>query len=617
MKSRTLFFDKTVLKKDLTRFFPLWALYLIGGLLIMHTVSGFNRSYYASLDYTQAWELNVIIGPLGILSGIYAFLVAQLLFGDLHNARLCNGLHSMPLRREGWYLTHLTSGLWMGTVPPLLIVVTLMPYLGRFWYVGLLCWGGMALHYLFFFGLAVFCMMCTGNRFAATAIYGILNFLALIVYWFAQSIYLPMLPGVRINASNFSLFCPVVELISRQDFFRITHLDTCPCHKYLEMYFDYIHDYGFTGLGGDWGYLWILAGAGIALLVLGLLLYRRRHLERAGDFMVFKPMKPIFLWVYSLCVGAALFFFGKNFGDAVTGYFFFVLGIFIGFFTGKMLLERTVRVFKGRSFAGLGILYAAVLLSLLLTWADPIGISRYIPKSEKVECVYLYDGHLSDYQLNNSDQLPSRGDVLTVTDPEDIDEICRIHRIMIQENKLATNHSGRYFTLQYNMKNGSTVSRTYRIYTYGEAMDALRPYLSKPAYLFGVQSLEQLQQITTSIYFNELMEIPEPLWPELLKAMWLDAQEGYLSVTGENTSGKPLMYMELRLKNQYRVLYFTEDAPHLQQWLEQYSTIPQLVLKHDSLEKLITDTYNIYDYDADRALPEAVYSHFLTMLWQD
>lgn len=619
MKSRTSFFDKTVLKKDLTRFFPLWALYLIGGLLIMHILSGFYGSYYPNRAYTAARALNSIIGLMGLVHAGYAFLAAQLLFGDLHSPRLCCGVHAFPLRREGWYLTHVTSGLLMGLIPPLVIVLTLLPVLEQFWFTGFLCWGALSLHYLFFFGLATFCMMATGNRFAATAIYGILNFLALIVYWFAQSIYLPMLPGVRINASNFSLFCPVVELISRQDFFRITHLDTCPCHKYSEMYFDYIHDYGFTGLGGDWGYLWILAGAGIALLVLGLLLYRRRHLERAGDFMVFKPMKPIFLWVYSLCVGAALFFFGKNFGDAVTGYFFFVLGIFIGFFTGKMLLERTVRVFQGRSFAGLGILYAAVLLSLLLTWADPIGISRRIPKSEKVEMVYLYDGYLSDYQLN-SDRRGVLQNTLVVTDPEDIAGICEIHGMMLQEHQNDNSSmvsDWRHFSLQYHMKNGSTVSRTYRIYTYGEAMDALRPYLSKPAYLFGVQSLEQLQRITTSIYSNELMEIPEPLWPELLKAMWLDAQEGYLSVTGENTSGKPLMYMELRLKNQYRVLYFTEDAPHLQQWLEQYSTIPQLVLKHGSLEKLITDTYNIYDYDADRALPEAVYSYFLTMLWQD
>ena len=36
MKLKTSFFDFSVLKKDLIRFWPVWGLYLIGGLLITH-----------------------------------------------------------------------------------------------------------------------------------------------------------------------------------------------------------------------------------------------------------------------------------------------------------------------------------------------------------------------------------------------------------------------------------------------------------------------------------------------------------------------------------------------------------------------------------------------------
>ena len=207
--------------------------------------------------------------------------------------------------------------------------------------------------------------------------------------------------------------------------------------------------------------------------------------------------------------------------------------------------------------------------------------------------------------------------MLTVTDPADIEQLSDIHRLMIRENKQVSPHSGRYFTLLYKLKNGSTVSRTYRIHNYGDAMEALQPYLTKPAYLFGIQSLEQLQQFTVNIYSSELQQIPDSLWPELLKAMWLDAQTGHLSITGDSFSSKPMMYMELRIQNRYRAVYFTEDAPHLQQWLKQYRTSPQLLLKHDSLEKLIANTYAIHDYSKDRELPEGVYSKFLTMLWQD
>ena len=58
MKLKTSFFDKTVLKKDLTRFFPLWTLYLIGGLLVMHVLSGFYDVYYNGRAYSMARDLS-------------------------------------------------------------------------------------------------------------------------------------------------------------------------------------------------------------------------------------------------------------------------------------------------------------------------------------------------------------------------------------------------------------------------------------------------------------------------------------------------------------------------------------------------------------------------------
>ena len=630
MKSRTSFFDKSVLRKDLTRFSPLWALYLIAGLLIMHTVSGFYGSYFDAVDgfFTSvspqlARDLNYYIGPMAVFSGIYGFLCAQLLFGDLHSPRLCNGLHAFPLRREGWYLTHVTSGLLMGLVPPLVIALTLMPYLGQFWFTALLCWGGMALHYVLFFGLAVFCMMCTGNRFAASAVYGLVNFLSLIVHWFAKTIYLPLLPGVRANAASFNLFCPLVELAGRDEFFFVEHLDICPCYDINRLassyFYEYAgpHTYAFQGLGSGWGYLLILAVAGITLLGLALALYRRRNLERAGDFMAFKPMKPIFLWVYTLSVGALLFLLGESMGDDLTGYVFFAIGLAIGYFTGRMLLERTLRVFKGKSWTGLGILYAAVVLSLLLTWIDPIGISRRIPDSERVEKVYLYDGHLSDRRLN-TDQLSGRNDVIVVTDPEDIARICEIHGTMLEEHKNLESDSSRPFTIQYRLKNGATISRTYRIHTYGKAWNGLKEFMTKAEYLFGATRLEQLQEKVTYLHFSELGEIPESLWNSLLQALWADAQEGKVSLSTEFLSYKEFMYVEFQTRaGGYRALYFGYEAKHLNAWLSQYKTSPPLLLQHTTLEELVDGTISIYAHQYDLPVKRTLHKEFLSLLWQD
>ena len=625
MKSRTSFFDKTVLKKDLTRFFPLWALYLIGGLLIMHVLSGFYSDYYGNRAYSIARDLKSLMGPMGIFSACYGFLAAQLLFGDLHNTRLCYGVHALPLRRECWYLSHTAAGLLMGLVPPLVIVLTLIPMMGQFWFTGLLCWAGIALHYLFFFALSVFCMICTGNRFAASAVYGLLNFFSLIARWFAQTIYLPLLPGVRINATIFSRFCPMVELTTRDNFYQIIHQDDCAlCVKIQTQGPSYsaitmdggTHDYTFGGLGGDWGYLWILAAVGIALLGAGLMLYRIRQLERAGDFMAFKPMKPIFLTVYTLCVGGVLFYLAYETTGEGAGYLFFVIGIFIGYFTGRMLLERTLRVFKGKSFGMLGILYAVVTLSLLLTWIDPMGITRRIPKAEKVKAIYLYDGHLSDYQLNNTARIAFRTDVITVTDPEDIEAIRHSHSLMLQEHQTDNFSYSRWFTIQYKLKSGATVTRSYRIPVHGEGWNSVKAYLSKPSYLFGVDTLEQLLQQATNVYCSELGYMPQKVQDALLKALWLDAQAGYVTSNGTST-GQYLVYVEMRVGNQYYTVHFSEEAPNAYPLLKEAQTYPQTMLKYDTLEELIANTYNICVLENNTQLPKNVHAEFLTLLWTD
>ena len=107
MKSKTSFFDVTVLRKDITRFSPAWAIYLIGGLLVTSILLQENSFSMAN----TVLQLSFTAMPL-IAVG-YALVTAMLLFGDLCNSRLCNALHAMPLRREGWFLTHCAAGLLM------------------------------------------------------------------------------------------------------------------------------------------------------------------------------------------------------------------------------------------------------------------------------------------------------------------------------------------------------------------------------------------------------------------------------------------------------------------------------------------------------------------------
>ena len=78
MKSRTSFFNPNVLKKDITRFAPLWGLYTVFMLLTLFLIWA---------DYTDAARFarnapEIMIG-MGVVNFAYGGLCALLLFGDL------------------------------------------------------------------------------------------------------------------------------------------------------------------------------------------------------------------------------------------------------------------------------------------------------------------------------------------------------------------------------------------------------------------------------------------------------------------------------------------------------------------------------------------------------
>ena len=110
MQSRISFFDKTIFKKNLTRFAPCWGLYTIGLLMALVTLIGSGSRWFST-------NVCDFIHILCAITPCYALLCAQLLFGDLYSARMCNALHALPLRRETWFCTHVLSGVLFSLVP--------------------------------------------------------------------------------------------------------------------------------------------------------------------------------------------------------------------------------------------------------------------------------------------------------------------------------------------------------------------------------------------------------------------------------------------------------------------------------------------------------------------
>ena len=303
MKSKSSCFEKTIFKKNLTRFAPVMGLYTLCLVLGMVMLYQNNREMGQSFWFASRMADN--IQTMGFVNLFFAPLVAMLLFGDLYNSRMCNALHAMPVRRETLFVTNVVSGLLFSLIPTAVMALLSLPLLNatvvtKAWQIGLLWFLGTNLQFIAFFGIAVFCVFCTGNWFAMAAVYGVLNFGAYILYFIISNIYTPMLFGVVTPDGWATLLTPVAGMteeacVQVQDFNELRIQFMGRENEMVD---------SFSVNGGRFAVLAVWAAVGIALAAVGLLLYRRRDLECAGDAIAFPVLRPVFQVVCAVAGGA-------------------------------------------------------------------------------------------------------------------------------------------------------------------------------------------------------------------------------------------------------------------------------------------------------------------------
>ena len=500
MKLKTSFFNKTLFMKNMTRFAPAWVLYGIFMLLIVGTSVITDTSYYLAIN------IGSLIIASSAINVAYAFLVAQLLFGDLFQSRMCNALHALPIRREGWFLTHAASALAFSLVPNSVFALLLMSFLGSYWSAALLWLTATTLQFLFFFGVAAFSTMLVGNRFAMLVVYGIINFFSGIVLWLVQELYMPHLYGVELDFEPFLLFCPAIN------FFRFEWMDASKTAPLIQL------------LNG-WGYLGICAGVGLVFMGLALLLYRKRHLEKAADFIAFPPAAPVFLVMYTFCAGTALHIFCNLFLSE-ENILFLLVGLAIGFVTGLMLINRTIRVFRWKNVLRFAILLGVFGLTVLVTILDPIGITRWVPKPEQVQAVRIYTGN--QFRNGNWDY--------DLTDPQDIKDVLSIQQYAVDHPEMANNGElDVELVFDYTMKDGSTKQRTLYVDTATVAGQSMIRLLSDPICVFGKNYttadaiLERLEAIRFYGEKEENLIYDQEDMRQLVEALLKDCEMGTMA----------------------------------------------------------------------------------------
>ena len=473
MKLRTSSFNKTVFKKDITRYAPAWGIYTIILLLAVVSLANIRHAYF------RVQNVSDTIMVMSWTNLFYGAIVAQLLFGDLYVSRMCNTLHALPIRRESWFATHVASGICFSALPNLAIVLIALPALrleggwtAVFWWLL-----ASQLQYLFFFGVAVLCVMLSGNRFGQAALYTIVNFAGTLAFWLANAVYQPFLHGVQFSEVPFMLICPIGQLSTIPDVLIIDFERIENALGETESYI--IHS--ITPEAG-WGYMAICAIVGIAALVAALALYRRRRLECAGDFVAMRAMEPVVTVIVTVFAGGVFHLFADAFGMNLRSVMLGA-GMVVGFFVCRMMLERTTRVFRKKAFLFCGSIVAIFGLTVLLTYLDPAGITRYVPDAANVESVTFS----RSYSLHSHQDFP-----YTAVLDEDIAALQQVHKAGIskQSNAQPEGMEEMYSTydvrLEYKLKNGKTINRFYTVNPVSEAGLILKDYFSTTDCVLGI-----------------------------------------------------------------------------------------------------------------------------------
>ena len=296
MRSGTSFFDWTVFKKTVCRFWPLWGAYFavwlvmlpLNGLMFLQ-MDQHNTGYMEDFAFHMVPEAAPELALQ--LTLVFGVLAAMAVFSHLYNPRSANFFGGLPVRREGLFLTHYLAGLAFLIVPNVIVfLLTLLVEAigGAVFLPGLWFWlAATCGECLFFYSMSVFCGMFTGHILALPAFYGIGNILVFGVCVLLSTVFQRFYYG-------FNGFGPWMQGLVEW-FTPVLNLGPGVRGWYN----------GGTFQSRGLGMVAAYAGAAAVLAACSFFLYRARRLESAGDVVSVKAMRPVFQYGVAFCAGLA------------------------------------------------------------------------------------------------------------------------------------------------------------------------------------------------------------------------------------------------------------------------------------------------------------------------
>lgn len=454
MKSKKSFFNKTIFWKNVTLYWPIWAVYAVILLLIQPVLLWLtqydtrNRVNYTYSDRLSDFVSIFNMEPHIVLIAIGAVLIGMALFHYLYNSKSANMIHSLPVDRTQLFFTNVISGIAFLAVPQLissiLTAIVALSYgitqleVIAMWF--LLCLGTDVAA----FSVVTFCAMFTGHIVAMPVYVFIMNYFVYWVYYLLEVVVTTFGYGIDSLGRNIqmvlNLFCPLNAFL----------YNVGVVHEYDKME----HCIGATVEGAGVVLAYLLVAA--VLYAVAYVVYQKRHIEQAGEILTVSWVKPIFRFGVGLTGG----FFGAMMVQQVfrsigipcgmAGFIFLMLVLGIhSYFIADMLVNKSFRVFKKKHWVGCGIFVVALLASFFGLYGVSCAMEDYVPKLADVRSASVSLGYEIEFE------------------GEEAETVIKIHQEILENKELfeAYEANGNYYyewvAITYLLENGDYIQRWY------------------------------------------------------------------------------------------------------------------------------------------------------------
>lgn len=557
MRFATLFFNPTLYKKHLQRYWPIAAVWGAVWLLAIPVQLWNSAQHLAAAGLANmAGEYADYLDATAAAGAVFAIITAVAVMFHLFKAPATNFIGALPVTRECVFLTAFAAGYTLLAGPLALVAAITLGVEAALGVVNgsIVLWlGGGLLSCFFWLCFSILCCVITGNGVAGAAFYAIFNAVVIAMTSLVEAV-------VQMFLFGFSQFGDGVE----EAVLWLTPLARLSGDLF-----------GVSQKESYWYVLWVYAGVGFLMLLAALGLHHIRKSERAGDLIAFQPLRLVFKICVAVCGGLSLgmlllllIFDGLDMPEGLTLAVCCAVTAAISYYISEMLLRKTLKVFKkcwkGAVISAVGL--ALVIAAIDMDW---IGFTTRVPQPETVKSASLV--------VNRSASVVgSNGLVYT---GEDVEDLVALHQYLVERrDELDQSRDGQYVRLELTYDLGMTsLRREYRYYIPASGDSSLREItenalragvptltagLDEPAEMYVCRNTEEEGYLSYACGDGERQAI----WA----AFMADVKEGNYRASLEDSEGNVWLELTWRVTGDggavvdYRTqtCYITKDCAH-------------------------------------------------------